>query len=192
MIKFWKNWPIRFYKPKTKKIKKIEPELGKKPKKPSQTGLNRFCAKKPNQNWSVWTGVGFFKKKIQFDCCFFLNRTEQKIKILVRQQWTLSWGQNDNWETPLIKFPSLSFISQTCNNLYQNKPFSQYWVYKVYKATCKSSFNKVYKVTLTKFSVKLNLQWLLQIFLIYSVFKNPWKSFGDIESMRALTNIFYF
>jgi hypothetical protein len=53
-VQFW------FYKPKTEKPNRIEPnpkkkpsQTGKKPsqtkKKPSQTGLNRFFPKKPSQ-----------------------------------------------------------------------------------------------------------------------------------------------
>jgi hypothetical protein len=67
-IKFWKNRPVRFYKPTTEKTelnpnrkktrKKTEPNR----KKLNQTGLNRFCPKKSNRNRSVWTGFGFFYK----------------------------------------------------------------------------------------------------------------------------------
>jgi hypothetical protein len=36
-------------------------KTGKKNRaKPSQTGLNRFCPKKPNRNRLVWTGFGLF------------------------------------------------------------------------------------------------------------------------------------
>jgi len=54
---------FQFYKPKTEKTEPNRTQTEKnrakpaknqtKPKKPSKTGLNRFCPKKPNRNWSV-------------------------------------------------------------------------------------------------------------------------------------------
>jgi hypothetical protein len=93
-------------------------------------------------------------------------------------------------ETSLIKFPSISFISQTCNNLYQKKRFLQFWVYKVYNGTCKSSFNKVYKVTLTKFSVKLNLECYCKSFL-YTVSLRTLVNLLVILSLWELSQIFF-
>jgi hypothetical protein len=60
------------------KTEKTEPNRKTKPK-PSQTGLNHFLSKKPNQ---IKTGrfepVSVFKKKNRFDYFFLskLNRTE--------------------------------------------------------------------------------------------------------------------
>ena len=69
-LKFWKNRPVRFgfdflsLEPeKPNRTRTRTEKTGKnraKPKKPSQTGLNRFCSKKPNRNRSVWTGFSFF------------------------------------------------------------------------------------------------------------------------------------
>jgi hypothetical protein len=63
-LKFWKNWPVRFYKPETKKIKpnpdrKKPSQTGKNRDKPNQTGLNRFVLK--NQTEPKPVSV-FFKK----------------------------------------------------------------------------------------------------------------------------------
>jgi len=84
-IKFWKNRPVRFYKPKTEKTelnpnrkktrKKTEPNR----KKLNQTGLNRFCPKKPNRNRSVWTGFGFFINNFSL-VTFFYIKTESNRK----------------------------------------------------------------------------------------------------------------
>jgi len=70
-LKFWENQPVRFgfgfislklKKPNRIQTGKTEPNW----KKTSQTGKNRaklvwtdFCPKKPNWNWSVWTGFDF-------------------------------------------------------------------------------------------------------------------------------------
>ena len=99
-VQFW------FYKPKTEKPNRIEPNPKKKTsqtgKKPSQTKKNRakpvwtgFFPKKPNQNRfkSVWVGfltktgqfepVSVFKKKFSLVIFFDKNQTEPKIITLV-------------------------------------------------------------------------------------------------------------
>ena len=86
-LKFWKNRPVRFgfdflslepEKPNRTRTEKTG-KNGAKPKKPSQTGLNRFCSKKPNRNRSVWTGFSFFFLKFGLVTFFDKNRTEPKI-----------------------------------------------------------------------------------------------------------------
>ena len=63
----------------TEKTEKTEP----KPEKPSQTGLNRFCPKKPNRTETGRfdpVSVFFFKKKnIGLVIFFDKNRTEPKM-----------------------------------------------------------------------------------------------------------------
>ena len=66
-LKFLKNRPVRFYKPKTKKTRKIEP----------QSVWTGFYPKKLNWNRSVWTGFGFFKKN-QFGYFFFIKTEPNK------------------------------------------------------------------------------------------------------------------
>jgi hypothetical protein len=75
--KFWKtDWfGFSFISLKSKKLIQTEPKkkLKKnrvKPEKPSQTDLNRFLSKKPNQNQSVWIDFSFFFK-IWFDYYYY-------------------------------------------------------------------------------------------------------------------------
>jgi len=90
--------PIKILKKPTSSVRFGSGFISLKPKKPNwtQTGKNqkkqsqikktepnRFLSKKPepNRNRSVWTGFGFFLKKIWFSYLFFYkNRTEPKPK----------------------------------------------------------------------------------------------------------------
>ena len=79
-LEFWKNRPVRFgfgfisLKPKKSNRTKLKPKKTE-PNKKNQAEPSRknqakpiwtgFCSKQtePNQNWSVWTGFVFLKKK---------------------------------------------------------------------------------------------------------------------------------
>jgi hypothetical protein len=75
---------FRFYTPETEKT---EP-------KPKKTDPNRFelvfVLNKPNQNRSVWTGFGFFKKKFNLINFFDKNQTKSKMTISYK-----SYAKND-------------------------------------------------------------------------------------------------
>ena len=68
---------FRFYNPKTEKTEPTQTETNRK--KPSKTGLNRFCPKKPNRKP---VGLNWFRflKKNQFGYLFL-------IKIKPNRKW---------------------------------------------------------------------------------------------------------
>jgi hypothetical protein len=104
-LKFWKNRPVRFdfISKKLKKQNRTRQKTGKKTepnwknqknrakqsqnrKKPSQNQENRakpvwtgFFPKKPNRNWSVWPGFGFFSTNF-FDLIIFFIKTKPNKK----------------------------------------------------------------------------------------------------------------
>jgi len=89
-LKFWKNRPVRFYKPKTKKTKLNRTRTEKNRTEPNRTRTEKnrakpvwtgFCPKKPNG-----TEIGRFEpvlvfvlKNFDFVTFFDKNRIEQKI-----------------------------------------------------------------------------------------------------------------
>jgi hypothetical protein len=68
---------FRFYNPKTEKTEPTQTETNRK--KPSKTGLNLFCPKKPNRKPVGLNWFRFLKKKSVWLSFFDKNQTEPKM-----------------------------------------------------------------------------------------------------------------
>jgi len=69
LLEFWKNRPVRFYKPETEKTKQKPKKRSQTIKKPSQAGKKQakpvwtgFCSKKPNRFFLIRFGYLFLIK----------------------------------------------------------------------------------------------------------------------------------